>query len=364
MFTCRCSEGFRGDGGLCVEDSGPSYPSYSSYTTERAWLRPLLTTPAPVSDGQYQCRREEDCHEHASCLYERRSRKYRCKCDKWYEGDGWSLCQPAPNAGCNILKNCHQHATCLYSESNDEFFCRCKAGYLGDGHEICDEEPKIGCNVINNCGRFARCEFEPTERGYVCSCDTIRGFTGDGYNCTPSVTCFENPAICDPNADCIPTRDHQSKCRCKPLFLGDGYECTPAPKFEGNFMLVAQGMMIFKVPFSGKGSKPINILSSQVASGIDIDCMKGQVYWTDTTNRLLKRADISGKNPETFLKDGLKFPEGIAIDWVSRNVYWTDPGKDTIEVANMDEGTRYDIPSKYGVIYSSFGPLCIILADL
>ena len=69
--------------------------------------------------------------------------------------------------------------------------------------------------------------------------------------------------------------------------------------------------------------------------GIDIDCMKGHVYWTDTTNRQIKRADISGKNPETFLSDGLKFPEGIAIDWVSRNVYWTDPGQDTIEVHNM-----------------------------
>ena len=69
--------------------------------------------------------------------------------------------------------------------------------------------------------------------------------------------------------------------------------------------------------------------------GIDIDCMKGHVYWTDTTNRQIKRADISGKNPETFLSDGLKFPEGIAIDWVSRNVYWTDPGQDTIEVNSL-----------------------------
>ena len=246
----------------------------------------------------------------------------------------------APNAGCNILDNCHPNARCVYSEANDEFFCRCEAGYLGDGYDTCDEEPKIGCNVINNCGRFARCLFNPAERGYDCHCDTVRGFTGDGYSCAPSVSCFENPAICDPNADCIPTRDHQSKCRCKPLFLGDGLECKPAPKFEGNFMLVAQGMMIFKVPFNGKGSKPINILSSQVASGIDIDCMKGHVYWTDTTNRQIKRSDISGNNPETFLADGLQFPEGIAIDWVSRNVYWTDPGQDTVEVANMDHGTR------------------------
>ena len=130
---------------------------------------------------------------------------------------------------------------------------------------------------------------------------------------------------------------------CKPMFLGDGFECTPAPRFEGNFMLVAQGMMIFKVPFSGKKSKPINIESSQVASGIDIDCMKGQMYWTDTTNRQIKRANIDGKKSETFLSGNMRFPEGIAIDWVSRNVYWTDPGIHTIEVANLDDKTRYTL---------------------
>ena len=136
----------------------------------------------------------------------------------------------ASNAGCNILKNCHSDASCMYSEANDEFFCRlvpiqtfywflinfyfrCKAGFMGDGYEECEEEPKIGCNVINNCHRFASCDYDPKAGGYDCHCDTVRGFIGDGYNCTPEMTCFENPAICDPNADCIPTRDHQSKCR-------------------------------------------------------------------------------------------------------------------------------------------------------
>ena len=109
-------------------------------------------------------------------------------------------------------------------------------------------------------------------------------------------------------------------------------------------MLVAQGMMIFKVPFSGRGSKPLNIQSSQVAAGIDIDCMKGLMYWTDTTNKMIKRADINtGKNVETFLSETMKFPEGLAIDWVSRNIYWTDAGQDTIEVANMDQGTRFTL---------------------
>ena len=67
--------------------------------------------------------------------------------------------------------------------------------------------------------------------------------------------------------------------------------------------------MIFKVPLSGRGSSPVIVQSSQVvnnqylliimsiqvASGIDIDCMKGQVYWSDTTNKMIRRAGIDGK---------------------------------------------------------------------
>ena len=311
-----------------------NYPSYSDFTT------PSPTSGGGGGGGHYQCRGDEDCHQHARCEWSRQSRLYSCRCEKWYEGDGWTSCSPSPSAGCNIRQDCHAQADCLYSESNDQHFCRCRAGYLGDGYN-CQEEPKIGCNVINNCGRFARCEFDPAERGYECQCDTVRGFLGDGYDCSPSTTCLLNPAICDPNADCVPSDDGSARCRCKPLFLGDGFECQPAPRFEGNFMLVAQGMMIFKVPFSGKGSKPINIQSSQVATGIDLDCMKGQVYWTDTTNNIIKRSDINGKNVETFLQEDMKFPEGIAVDWISRNVYWTDAGKDTIEVANLEDGARY-----------------------
>ena len=99
-------------------DDYDGYPSYNSFTKQsynsftesshnsitdspvfstretQSWLRPLLTTVSAVQDGQYICRREADCHENANCEYEQESRKYKCKCKKWYEGDGWSTCNP------------------------------------------------------------------------------------------------------------------------------------------------------------------------------------------------------------------------------------------------------------------------------
>eukprot|EP00092_Neocalanus_flemingeri_P000676 GFUD01000718.1.p1 GENE.GFUD01000718.1~~GFUD01000718.1.p1 ORF type:complete len:1537 (-),score=283.11 GFUD01000718.1:154-4470(-) len=361
------------------EEEDNYYPAYvppsQEQTTSRqitqSWLRPFIATQRPNVNGanaprclfgvctcpndldfdgtncvekvmpRGQCRNKDDCDPKAGCEYDEYEQVYKCKCMKSYEGDGL-MCRPGPDAGCDILENCHSNAKCHLNEAAGQHYCRCDTGYMGDGFK-CEKEPQIGCNVINNCGKFSECIFDRYDRGYKCVCDAVRGFVGDGYTCTPGVSCFENPAICDPNADCIPTPDHSSTCRCKQMFLGDGFECEPAPRFEGNFMLLAQGMMLFKVPFSGKGSKPINVLSSQVASGIDIDCMKGQVYWSDTTNKLIKRANMDGKNVETFMSESMKFPEGLAIDWVSRNVYWTDPGKDTIEVASMEDSTRYTL---------------------
>ena len=91
---------YQGDGTLCYKGFGPGdYPSYDTFTSTVTpptvpWLRPLITTPSMATDGQYQCRRESDCHENASCEYDKPSRKYKCKCKKWYEGDGWSSCEP------------------------------------------------------------------------------------------------------------------------------------------------------------------------------------------------------------------------------------------------------------------------------
>ena len=75
----------------------------------------------------------------------------------------------------------------------------------------------------------------------------------------------------------------------------------------------------------------------------------------------------SHQRVESLLSSGLTFPEGIAIDWISRNIYYTgdwcgissivmmikgiakdfyidlkqtDPGRDLIEVASLEDGTR------------------------
>ena len=50
-----------------------------------------------------------------------------------------------------------------------------------------------------------------------------------------------------------------------------------------------------------------------------LDCLRGRLYWSDTTGRAIKRAGYGGAKPEVFLRRGpVGFPEGLAVDWVAR----------------------------------------------
>ena len=97
------------EGSVCIQDEdrndldGAGYPSYETFTSTvrpstPSWLRPILTTSrsaaAASEGGQYQCKSDNNCHDNASCQYDVQSRKYMCKCNKWYEGDGWNSCKP------------------------------------------------------------------------------------------------------------------------------------------------------------------------------------------------------------------------------------------------------------------------------
>ena len=132
-------------------------------------------------------------------------------------------------------------------------------------------------------------------------------------------------------------------CQCRSGFLGDGHTCQPVPIYEGNYLVASQGFALIKVSLDPtKTMAPIFVKSFMTAAGLDIDCFKGKVYWTDTTGSCIMRSNYNGSNAETFLdaNDGIKFPEGIAVDWLSRNLYWIDSGKRTIEVAHLETKGR------------------------
>lgn len=93
-----------------------------------------------------------------------------------------------------------------------------------------------------------------------------------------------------------------------------------------------------KIPLDGGRGVPVS--PSSMAIAVDKDCGEGRVYWSDITSKAIFSSNYDGTDHKTFLNTNILSPEGIAIDWASRRIYWTDSGKDTIEVASLDNSTE------------------------
>ena len=71
----------------------------------------------------------------------------------------------------------------------------------------------------------------------------------------------------------------------------------------------------------------------------DVAIAGGKVYWVDSNQDWIKRADPNGANEETLVT-GLTLPQGIAVDLAGGKVYWSDngTGEDRIRRANITGG--------------------------
>lgn len=73
-----------------------------------------------------------------------------------------------------------------------------------------------------------------------------------------------------------------------------------------------------------------------MAIGLDKDCSKGRVYFSDISSKHITSVKYDGSDRQPFITEDIISPEGVAVDWISRRLYWTDSSKDTIEVADLD----------------------------
>lgn len=73
--------------------------------------------------------------------------------------------------------------------------------------------------------------------------------------------------------------------------------------------------------------------------GIAVDCLEGQLYWSDITGQTIKSAKLDGSMVKEFIVTDAKSTEGLALDWVNRKIYWTDSGLKRVMVADLLNGT-------------------------
>ena len=91
---------------------------------------------------------------------------------------------------------------------------------------------------------------------------------------------------------------------------------------------------------------------------VDYDPVKGKVYWTDVTLKLVASSFPNGSSVEVIANSNVTTPAGLAVDYVGRTIYWTDEGANRIEVAKLDGSFRR------GLITSSIEKPRAILLDI
>ena len=79
------------------------------------------------------------------------------------------------------------------------------------------------------------------------------------------------------------------------------------------------------------------------SGGIALDFGAGKVYWVDSQNLSISRADLDGAAAEVVITGLADYPEDIALDLVRGKLYWTNPYQFSIRRVDLDGANAEDI---------------------
>ena len=71
------------------------------------------------------------------------------------------------------------------------------------------------------------------------------------------------------------------------------------------------------------------------AVAIDVHFSLGYIFWSDVTERNIKRFRTDVSNTTTIIT-GIGVCNGLAVDWRESQLYWTDTTYNTISVSDLD----------------------------
>ncbi|KAJ8676735.1 hypothetical protein QAD02_012522, partial [Eretmocerus hayati] len=234
--TCSCRPGFSGDGRICEKLASCDDTRCSDYEQCVMMHGTPICTCIPgfenTENGCYPvqrtpCNEARDCSPQATCEFNEERRVHMCNCNPGYLGNGYD-CYPDTDIGATgdepPIPQCQQ-GVCWCSTGwtfQNNMCVREDDAFLDHGSgEVINEPP---CNVLNRCHPYAQCIHDLSTDKYACHC--IRGYEGDGVQCSKTEISCLDVDICDPNASCRQD-DPIARCVCNSGYRGDGITCTP-----------------------------------------------------------------------------------------------------------------------------------------
>ncbi|KAL3266298.1 hypothetical protein HHI36_010478 [Cryptolaemus montrouzieri] len=132
---------------------------------------------------------------------------------------------------------------------------------------------------------------------------------------------------------------HSCACPTGIKLKDDGRTCANGPT---NYLILAHRSDIrqisLDVPYIADIVMPFPPL--KMAASVDVDRKTGDIYWTDTSEDVIKKIKPDGSNLQIVIMHELVMPDGISIDSTGRKIYWTDGARNSVEVAELDGTNR------------------------
>lgn len=80
------------------------------------------------------------------------------------------------------------------------------------------------------------------------------------------------------------------------------------------YIYMTQNNRILRISFDGNDSVEIVLQLTHICEGITVDWINRKLYWIDSTNKLIRVAEMDGSKQKILVSDFLDIPRAIAVD--------------------------------------------------
>ncbi|KAE8753091.1 low-density lipoprotein receptor, partial [Frankliniella occidentalis] len=209
--------------------------------------------------------------------------------------------------------------------------------HVCDGKKDCGAgDDERDCPVPRNCSAGSGCAqlcMEAAGAREVCSCRPGYRLAADGRGCEDVDECADDE---DPPCQQGCTNTNGSfLCSCRPDYVmrPDRRSCksVEAPAT----LLLTNRVDIRQVNLNNRRTHTV-LRGLHNAVALDFHWRTGEVYWSDYSMHVIRKAALNGSVEQDVVRWGLQTPAGLAVDWVHGLLFWTDYELRRVDVANLD----------------------------